>query len=76
MIRNFNFFQASSQCFCGDSTKYNKVPDRECRFPCSGNRDENCGGIWRMSVYNTGIFILFKKKRTQPEAQSDKCVVY
>ena len=75
-LEKFLFFQAYRQCFCGDSIRYNKVADSECGTPCSGNSgnsEENCGGVWRMSVYNTGIFL--SVKLSQLEAESDSLVV-
>ncbi|XP_048734636.2 uncharacterized protein LOC125650402 [Ostrea edulis] len=44
--------QATRQCFCGDKlTKITKKKDSECMKSCRGNREQACGGNWRMAVY-------------------------
>ncbi|XP_071130536.1 uncharacterized protein [Mytilus edulis] len=47
--------QYGYECFCGDgqnldSDPYYKRKD-DCNLPCSDNKDEICGGNYRMSVY-------------------------
>lgn len=45
--------QYSKQCFCGnDSHNFQIVPDNQCNMKCTGNKDETCGGTWRMNVYS------------------------
>jgi len=45
--------QYASQCFCGnDSHNFEIVPDSQCNMKCTGNKDESCGGSWRMNVYS------------------------
>ncbi|XP_055997900.1 uncharacterized protein LOC130047286 [Ostrea edulis] len=57
--RGFPFagLQNSSDCFCGDSHDRNPraKSESECNLPCTANRNEMCGGIGRMSVYDTGV---------------------
>jgi len=44
--------QFSKQCFCGNTFgRYGKAPSGECKYKCSGNQKQNCGGYWRNSVY-------------------------
>ncbi|KAK3105890.1 hypothetical protein FSP39_007994 [Pinctada imbricata] len=46
--------QYGKECFCGDLMKnYPLRPDSECDMACSGNRNQKCGGSWRISVYRT-----------------------
>nr|XP_034336472.1 uncharacterized protein LOC105332975 isoform X2 [Crassostrea gigas] len=56
--RGFPFagMQNSSQCFCGDShDRYPRAEsEAECNLPCVGNAKEKCGGVGRISVYDTG----------------------
>ena len=50
-------FQSVEECFCGNNTNYNrygKVGDGECNHQCPGNKSENCGAHWRLSVYHSG----------------------
>ncbi|KAL5005955.1 hypothetical protein ScPMuIL_017113 [Solemya velum] len=50
--------QASSYCFCGNSyEKYGSAPEAECYTQCPGDRSLMCGGVWRLSVYATGIIV-------------------
>ena len=45
--------QYGKECFCGnDSHNFQIVPDSQCNMKCSGNKDEICGGSWRMNVYS------------------------
>ena len=46
-----------SQCFCADpkaiaKAQPNKTLDSECSTPCKGNALTQCGGKWRVSVYD------------------------
>ncbi|XP_060876389.1 uncharacterized protein LOC132949489 isoform X2 [Metopolophium dirhodum] len=44
-------------CWCGNqypSEKF-KISDAKCNAICSGDTSKNCGGLWRLSVYSTGI---------------------
>lgn len=47
------------ECFCGNihSTDSLLVDDSECNVPCPGNNDENCGGSYRLSVYENTAWI-------------------
>ena len=44
----------ASQCRCGSKppSAQHKQPDSACDAGCSGDRSENCGGIWKASVYS------------------------
>ncbi|XP_062608867.1 uncharacterized protein LOC134270643 [Saccostrea cucullata] len=42
----------SSECFCGSMLTTNILrPDRECNMKCNGNKQQTCGGIYRMNIY-------------------------
>ncbi|XP_053395843.1 uncharacterized protein LOC128555991 [Mercenaria mercenaria] len=45
----------SRVCYCGNKIKSYKVPNYECDAVCPGNRDEFCGGIWKLSMYDTAV---------------------
>ncbi|XP_053395397.1 MAM and LDL-receptor class A domain-containing protein 1-like isoform X2 [Mercenaria mercenaria] len=45
----------SRVCYCGNKIKPYKVPNYECDAVCPGNRDEFCGGIWKLSMYDTAV---------------------
>ncbi|XP_053398178.1 uncharacterized protein LOC128556635 [Mercenaria mercenaria] len=47
--------ESGEECFCGNEINQNpdKVPDTECNVPCPGQKDENCGGYWLISIYDT-----------------------
>lgn len=47
------FFQYGVHCFCGNKikTSSNCVPDGECNMFCQGNRDELCGGNWKIYIF-------------------------
>lgn len=47
------FFQYGVHCFCGNEikTSSNCVPDGECNMFCQGNRDELCGGHWKIYIF-------------------------
>ena len=49
--------QNSDECFCGKNAPQGsyKVRDSECNKPCRGNNKERCGGVYRNSVYFTGV---------------------
>ncbi|XP_048243250.1 kremen protein 1-like [Haliotis rufescens] len=41
-------------CFCGDSydeSVYPKKAESECNTPCTGNPQQMCGGVWRLSMF-------------------------
>lgn len=45
-----------SQCYCGNATRNYAaaVVDMSCRTPCSGNDQEYCGGLSRISLFSNG----------------------
>ncbi|CAG2244656.1 Plasminogen,Hepatocyte growth factor [Mytilus edulis] len=47
-----------NECFCGDVLRKNKQrKEGDCKTPCSGNKQQICGGPWRISIYTgTGSF--------------------
>jgi hypothetical protein len=47
--------QDHGQCFGGSSVGYSVAPSTDCNTPCSSNPAETCGGLWRNSVYATGV---------------------
>ncbi|XP_025406121.1 uncharacterized protein LOC112680294 isoform X2 [Sipha flava] len=44
-------------CWCGNQypSRRFKINDAKCNVPCSGDKTKKCGGLWRLSVYSTGI---------------------
>ena len=57
--RNYNFagLQTGSECWCGYETNLkDKLKDDRCDIPCSGNKNELCGGKLANQVYKTGKY--------------------
>ena len=60
MNRNLRYYalEAGKQCFCGgalsDPFQYGSAAgaSTNCSHPCSGNRNQTCGGEFKMQVYN------------------------
>uniref|UniRef100_A0A2H8TH86 non-specific serine/threonine protein kinase n=1 Tax=Melanaphis sacchari TaxID=742174 RepID=A0A2H8TH86_9HEMI len=52
-----NAEEEGAACWCGNQypSKKFKTIDTKCNSLCSGDRTKNCGGLWRLSVYSTGI---------------------
>ncbi|XP_034324268.2 uncharacterized protein [Magallana gigas] len=49
--------EAGHQCFCGNKlTKSDKKKDSECMNPCRGDREQACGGGWRIAIYQNPNF--------------------
>ncbi|XP_062580891.1 uncharacterized protein LOC134242777 [Saccostrea cucullata] len=49
--------EASNECFCGNKlTQSHKKKDGECMTPCKGDREQACGGSWRLGVYQNPNF--------------------
>jgi hypothetical protein len=48
-----------SQCYCGNTLAPGSVtaPETDCKYPCSGNVNEVCGGDNRLNVYRLGLSI-------------------
>ena len=47
-----------SECYCGSpSTPLTLVDPSACNTKCKGASDQNCGGTWRLSVYNNTAYI-------------------
>ncbi|XP_065221879.1 uncharacterized protein LOC135846612 isoform X2 [Planococcus citri] len=53
----FSGVESGKECYCSHSypTIYAKAEERECNMPCSGSRNNSCGGLLRIAVYDTGI---------------------
>ncbi|XP_053397228.1 uncharacterized protein LOC128556365 isoform X2 [Mercenaria mercenaria] len=47
--------ESGEECFCGKTFNYDpeKLSDADCNIKCPGKEDENCGGNWRISIYDT-----------------------
>ncbi|KAK4464718.1 WSC domain-containing protein, partial [Cladorrhinum samala] len=45
------------ECFCGHTLTVGtqSAPEADCRYPCSGNSQEKCGGDLRLNVYQFGL---------------------
>ena len=42
------------ECYCGD--RYDTLGvSHDCHPPCRGNSEQQCGGGWALSVYQTGM---------------------
>ena len=51
-MKIFNWIFQRSQCWCGNSYgKYGQFPN-DCNSKCSGNKNQECGGGWRNSIYS------------------------
>jgi len=50
----FMSVQNGDNCFCDSDVigNYGKVSENQCNVPCTGNKTENCGGLWRNSIYD------------------------
>ena len=51
---NYKFFgvQRGDECYCGNHDfNFLPSPSLECNKPCDGNKNQFCGGLWRMNVY-------------------------
>ena len=60
ICKDYNYFglQDGDGCYCGnDDSKFIPVSPDECNQPCSGNKNEICGGSWRLSVYGPNVAI-------------------
>ena len=58
LILEFKYagLQAASYCLCGNRFgTYGKRKESDCKFGCSGDSSQKCGGSWRNSVYQTGL---------------------
>ncbi|XP_075237841.1 uncharacterized protein LOC142334050 isoform X2 [Lycorma delicatula] len=49
--------QYESECFCDNllPSFKQRAEESDCNKPCPGNRNDKCGGDWRLSVYKTGL---------------------
>ena len=45
--------QFYKECWCGNEMPKHYAPKYECNTPCSGNRNQYCGGNLRLNVYRT-----------------------
>ncbi|XP_060580599.1 uncharacterized protein LOC132737347 [Ruditapes philippinarum] len=48
----------STECFCSSQLRpYTKRPETECDYKCDGNAAQNCGGFWKISLYETHRYL-------------------
>lgn len=48
--------QYSRQCLCGNTfARYELKSEYECDYRCPGDSHVVCGGVWRNSIYSTGV---------------------
>ena len=54
--------QWGRECFCGNEAPPEEtiVDQGECDWPCSGDQDLVCGALWRMNVYETGVYVFLR----------------
>ncbi|KAL8691510.1 MAG: hypothetical protein Q9218_003276 [Villophora microphyllina] len=54
----FNYFglEYYRECYCGNDLKDGSVPapSTDCKYPCTGDKSEICGGDYRLNLYNRG----------------------
>ena len=44
--------RSGNECWCGNSEKLGELrPEWECNTPCTGDANQNCGGLLRQNVY-------------------------
>ena len=59
--RSFNYVYAGvetgHECWCGNKKPAENLKRHhsECSVTCPGNRSQQCGGVWRINVYSTGL---------------------
>ena len=41
----------SKECFCGDKAPTKRIPEFNCNKPCSGGKNEICGGAWALNIF-------------------------
>ena len=50
--------QNKRDCFCGDATtiydRYGRANEGDCNTKCNGDKEQVCGGLWRISMYILG----------------------
>lgn len=58
--KGFKYFavQFGSECRCGNAfarikSMHRKLAEKDCNMPCSGNKNQKCGGKLRNGVYST-----------------------
>jgi hypothetical protein len=51
----FAGLQYGVQCFAGDTLGFSPAPATDCDMPCNADPSETCGGVWRNSIYSTGL---------------------
>lgn len=50
------YIKAGDECFCGNKLG-KKKSDSECKTPCTGDKEQVCGGSWRLAVYKNTKFV-------------------
>ena len=51
---DFAGVKSSNKCYCGKNAPNTQpISNRECSMPCSGNKDQKCGGDWAVKVFST-----------------------
>lgn len=46
--------EAAYACFCGKAIRNpTSKPTTDCKMPCLGDGSQMCGGVFRLSVYDT-----------------------
>ena len=53
------------ECYCGrysdDPFRYGlcSIAGCSCDEPCLGNSQQICGGLWAISIYSIGMYLMF-----------------
>ncbi|XP_063427691.1 uncharacterized protein LOC134711167 isoform X4 [Mytilus trossulus] len=64
-----------NECFCGDVLRKNKKrKESDCKTPCSGNKQQICGGPWRISIYTAQTSKCKNKCHKKAKCRKGKCV--
>ncbi len=52
-MENANSGVANRECWCAENIAgiAQKLDDKECNFPCAGNKTQACGGQLKLNVY-------------------------
>ena len=59
MMQILIIIQARTRCFCGNQTDISTfTTSNACHKTCKGNASQMCGGYWKLSIYQLGIYVI------------------